>query len=63
MKEPVEISKGQLWSTYDNEFIIEDYKKIGDEYWVYYKNTKTHISHNCLEEAFRSRFYPIVNKG
>ena len=63
MKERVEIKKDQLWCSFDNEFIIEDYKEVNHEYWVFYRSTKTKIDYSCLEDAFRARFFPIVNKG
>jgi len=63
MKESTEIQKNQIWFNFDNEFVVEDYKKINDQYWVFYQNTRTKINYSCLEEAFRARFSLVVNRG
>ena len=64
MNKDMKIQPGQHWSSLNRtEFHIDDVRVTETGVWIHYTNTFTQQTHSCLEEAFRQRFDPIVNRG
>lgn len=57
------IKIGQMWASYDTEFVVNEIKEIDGQVWIFYNNSVNGTSYSCLEPAFRARFYAVVNKG
>ena len=64
MNEQVEIQPGQYWQSLNmTEFYVDDVRSNESGVWIHYTNTFTHQTYSCLEQAFKHRFTPIVNRG
>lgn len=60
----IKIEKDQIWTSQNRtEFHIDDIRETEKGTWIHYTNTFTQQTYSCLEEAFRQRFYPVMNRG
>jgi|LauGreDrversion4_2_1035121.scaffolds.fasta_scaffold1815676_2 hypothetical protein len=60
----MQIKIGSIWGTVERKkFVVTEVKFENDETWVYYNSVETQVEYFCLEEAFKNRFFEIVNNG
>jgi hypothetical protein len=52
---------GQVWTSTDAQFRINDMMITEDDAWVSYTNVKTLQEYSCRLEAFRQRFQPLAD--
>jgi len=64
MKDNIKIQSGQHWRSINGtEFHVDDVRVTEADVWIHYTNTFTQQTYSCLEEAFRNRFDPVLNRG
>lgn len=64
MNKQIKVERGQTWTSSNmTEFYVDDVREVKGEVWIHYTNTFTQQTHSCLEEAFKHRFTPVLNKG
>lgn len=64
MNKDIVIQPGQYWTSMNRtEFYVDTVRTDESGVWIHYTNTFTQQTYSCLEQAFRLRFDPIVNRG